>query len=171
MHLFNSLSRKQAPQNVHRWDQNVWVSKCLCRCWKVVLGTTANWFASPQIEDLRFRFANSRNDFLPQTFAVKKLKSTSNTQINNITGIVFAISKKKIRFFDSMYRQIWVDVFLKYNTLSPSSSDVKQLFPRGAAIFTAKWFGLRSRNFQRPIFVKENFRLFEVAKGCTRRLS
>ena len=29
-----------------------------------------------------------------------------------------------------MYRQIWVDdVFLKYNTLQPSSSAVEQLFP------------------------------------------
>ena len=30
--LFNCLSRKQASQNVCRWDQNVWVSKCLCPC-------------------------------------------------------------------------------------------------------------------------------------------
>ena len=30
--LFNCLSGKQASQNVHCWDQNVWVSKCLCRC-------------------------------------------------------------------------------------------------------------------------------------------
>ena len=35
-------------------------------------------------------------------FAVKKLKSTANSQINNITGIVSAISKK-IRFYHSMY--------------------------------------------------------------------
>ena len=67
----------------------------------------------------------------------KKLKSTANPQINNITGIVFAISKK-IRFYDSVYRQIWVDVFLKHSTTSPSSSAVEQLFPRGAAILTAK---------------------------------
>ena len=30
--LFNCLSRKQASQNVHGWDQNVWVSKCVCPC-------------------------------------------------------------------------------------------------------------------------------------------
>ena len=30
--LFNCLSRKQVSQNVHRWDQNVWVSKCLYPC-------------------------------------------------------------------------------------------------------------------------------------------
>ena len=51
-------------------------------------------------------------------FAVKKLNSTANPQINNIPGNVSAISKKRICFYDSMYRQIWVDdVFLKYNTL------------------------------------------------------
>ena len=48
-------------------------------------------------------------------FAVKKLKSTANPQINNITEIVSAISKQ-IRFHNSMHRQIWVDVFLMYNT-------------------------------------------------------
>ena len=79
-------------------------------------------------------------------FAVKKLKSTTNPQFNNITVIVSAICKK-IRIYNSRYRQIWVDVFLMYNTLSPSSSAVERLFPRGAAILTAKRVGLRSRNF------------------------
>ena len=54
---------------------------------------------------------------------------------------------KKIRIYNSRYRQIWVDVFLMYNTLSTSSSAVERLFPRGAAILTAKRVGLRSRNF------------------------
>ena len=93
----------------------------------------------PQIRKLRtrLRLADLRTDFLPQTFAVKKLKSTANPQINNITEIVSVISKK-IRCYDSMYRQIWVKVFLMYNTLSPSSSAVERLFPRGAAILTTK---------------------------------
>ena len=30
----NWLSRKQACQNVHRWDPKLWVSKFLCPCWK-----------------------------------------------------------------------------------------------------------------------------------------
>ena len=60
-------------------------------------------FTNPQIADSRFSVADFWTDFLPQTFAVKKLKSTANPQINNITGIVAAISKK-IRFYDSMYR-------------------------------------------------------------------
>ena len=32
MHFISLLSRKQASQNVHRGDQNVWVSKCVCPC-------------------------------------------------------------------------------------------------------------------------------------------
>ena len=46
-----------------------------------------------------------------------------------------------------MYRESWVDVFLMYNTLSPSSPAAERLFPGGAAILIAKRVGLRSRNF------------------------
>ena len=86
-------------------------------------------------------------------FVVKKIeiyrKSTTSL------GSFLQFPNKK-RFYDSMYRQIWVDVFLNYNTLSPSSSAVERLFPRGAAILTASWVGWRSRNCQRLVFVKEN---------------
>ena len=37
-------------------------------------------FANPQIADSRFWFVDLRTDFLPQTFAVKKVKSTANQQ-------------------------------------------------------------------------------------------
>ena len=60
-------------------------------------------FTNPQIADSRLRVADLRTDFLPQTFAEKKLKSTANLQIINITGTVSAISKKT-RFSDSMNR-------------------------------------------------------------------
>ena len=83
----------------------------------------------------------------------KKSKSTTNQQHH--WGRFCNFQKKK-RFYAPMYRQIWVDVFLNHYTFSPSSSVVKRLFPRGAAIFTAKWVGVRSRNFQRLVFVKEN---------------
>ena len=49
-----------------------------------------------------------------------------------------------------------MDVFLNYNTFSPSSSTVERSFPRGAAILAAKLVGLRSRYFQRHVFVKES---------------
>ena len=72
-------------------------------------------------------------------FAVKKLKFTANPQINNITGIVSAISKK-IRFYDSMHRQIWVDVFLMHNTSHQDPLLWNDYFREagGAAILTAK---------------------------------
>ena len=46
-----------------------------------------------------------------------------------------------------MYRQIWVDVFAKYNTPLPSFVAVEQLLSMGAAILTAKRASLMSRNF------------------------
>ena len=54
--------------------------------------------ANPKIADSRF--ADLRTDFLLQTFAVKKLKSTANPQINIITGIVSAISKNTFLRFN-----------------------------------------------------------------------
>ena len=57
-----------------------------------------------------------------------------------------------------MHRQIWVDVFLMYNTSHQDPLLWNDYFPEaeGAAILTAKWVGLRSTNFQRLVFVKEN---------------
>ena len=57
-----------------------------------VLGTSANRSANPQIADSRFWFADLRTGFLTANFCgftVKTLKSTANSQINNIAGIVF----------------------------------------------------------------------------------
>ena len=45
---------------------------------------------------------------------------------------------KNIRFYDSMYRHIWVDVFIKYNTPLQSSSAVERLFFMSATSLTAK---------------------------------
>ena len=56
-----------------------------------------------------------------------------------------------------MYRQILVDVFIKYNTPLRSSAAVEQLlFSVGAAILTAKRASLTSRNFQRLVFLMGN---------------
>ena len=49
----------------------------------------------------------------------------------------FAISKK-IRFYDSMYRQSWTEVFIKYNTPLTISFAVELLFFMGPAILAAK---------------------------------
>ena len=87
-----------------------------------------------------------RTDFLPQTyemvkvemvkkFTVKRLKCTANQQ--HRWDRVFAIFKN-IHFHDSMYRQIWEDVFKKYNTPTQSSSVVERLFCMVAASLTTK---------------------------------
>ena len=55
-----------------------------------------------------------------------------------------------------MYRQSWVDVFIKCNTPLPNSAAVKRLFSMGAAILTAKRASLTSRNFQGLVFLKGN---------------
>ena len=65
---------------------------------KPVLGTSANRSASPQIRKLRTQGFGLRicGPISYRGFAVKKLKSTANPQINNITEIVSAISKKYV---------------------------------------------------------------------------
>ena len=101
---------------------------------------------------LVYRFANRFLTANMCGFAVKKIENYR----KSTTSLRSFMQFQKIRFYDSMYRQIWVDIFLKYNNLSPSSSAVERLFPSGIAILTAKLVGLRSRNFQRLVFVKEN---------------
>ena len=104
-------------RHVHVMDDCVRNAKC--QCWALPqTGPQVRKSANCGLKVLVCGFANR---FLTANicgFAVKKLKSTANPQINNISGIVSAISKKIICFYDSLYRQIWVDdVFLKYNTL------------------------------------------------------
>ena len=77
------------------------------------------------------------NRFLTATicgFVAKKLKSTANQQHHWDRFCNF----QKIRFYDPMYRQILVDLFLNHSTLLPNSSAVERLFPRGAAILRTK---------------------------------
>ena len=103
-------------------------------------GTSTNRSANPQIrkfptQGFGLRIANRVFTANICGFAVKELKSTANQQ--HRWDRFFAIFKV-IRFYDSMYRQIWVDVFIKYNTPLQSYYAVEQLFSMGAASLTAK---------------------------------
>ena len=101
-------------------------------------------------------------------FAVKKLKSTANPQINSITEIVSAISKKKtfIRFSVSTDLgwcispvQHPLTKFLCCGTIISQRcyySYSKMSFLTAKNTFEKKWVGLRSRNFQRLVLVKKN---------------
>ena len=116
-----------------------------------MLGTSANC-------GLKVLICGFANGFLIANicgFPVKKFKSTASPQSNNIAGIVSLQFPKKIRFYSSRCRQIWVDVFIKHIPL-PISPAVKRLFSMGAAILTAKRPSLTSRNFQWLVFLNGN---------------
>ena len=171
--LFNCLSRKQASQNVHRWNQKVWVSKCLCQCWKAVLGTSANQSASPQIRKMRthglgLRICEPISYRKHLRICGKKLKSTANPQINNITGIVSAISKK-IRFYNSMYWQIWVDVFKVQHPLTKFLC-CGTITSRKCSYFYSKLVWHKVQKLPTSCFCEGKLRLLEVANGCTKQV-
>ena len=70
-------------------------------------------------------------------------------------GSVLQFSKKYVFTIQCIDRFEW----MCFQSTTPSHQ-VPLLwgnyFPENAAILTAKWVGLRSRNFQRLVFVKEN---------------
>ena len=58
--------------------------------------------------------------------------------------------------FPAVYRHLCTSLFIKYNTTLPSSAAVERLFLLSSGILTAKPASLTSRNFQKPVFLKEN---------------
>ena len=126
--------------------------------------------ANPQIADLRFWFADLRTDFLPQTFAVKKLKSTANPQINSITEIVSAISKKKQTFirFNVSTDLGWC-ISNVHHPLTKFLCCGKIISQRCCYSYS-KMSWLKVKKLPTACFREGKLRRFEVAKGCTRRL-
>ena len=106
-----------------------------------MLGTSANRSASSQICKLRTQGLGLRicePITYSKHFRICSKKIEIYRKLTASLGSFLQFPKKTKRFYAPMQRQIWVDVFLNHNTLSPSSSAVKRLFSRRAAIFTAK---------------------------------
>ena len=99
------------------------------RVWaKSVLGTSANC-------GLKVLACGFANQFLTANIYGKIIEICTYRKSTTSLGS-FLQFQKKMGFYDSMYRQIWVDVFLILQRLSPSqprSSAVERLFPRGRA--------------------------------------
>ena len=125
-----------------------------------MLGTSANRSASPQICKLRAQGLGLR--------ICKQISYRKHLRISGKKIDIYCKSTNQQHHWDrfcnfrkNTFLRFNVSTglggcILKYNTLSPTSSAVERLLSRGAAILTAKWVDLRSRNFQRLVFVKEN---------------
>ena len=64
--------------------------------------------------------------------------------------------------FPCEYQEVWVDLFIKYNTPLPSSAAVERLFSQGSEILRAKRAAMASSNFEKFIFMKGNMTLFRM---------
>ncbi|KAG0721717.1 hypothetical protein GWK47_045875 [Chionoecetes opilio] len=58
--------------------------------------------------------------------------------------------------FPMEHRQIWVDLFIRYNTPVPSSAAVERLFSMGSDFMGPKRSSLTAKNFEKLVFLKGN---------------
>lgn len=58
--------------------------------------------------------------------------------------------------FPTLYRTVWVEIFLKCNTAIPSSVAVELVFSQGSDIIRPKKSSLTSDNFEWFVFLKGN---------------
>ena len=60
--------------------------------------------------------------------------------------------------FPTVHREVWVDLFLRYNTPLPSSAAVERMFCTGGDILRAKRSSLAGYMFEHLVFLKGNLR-------------
>lgn len=65
-------------------------------------------------------------------------------------------SKEALTDAAFMGEQVFIDLFIKYNTAIPSSAAVERLFSIGKDILTAKRAKLSDANFEKLMFMKGN---------------
>ncbi|KAG0714609.1 hypothetical protein GWK47_013775 [Chionoecetes opilio] len=63
--------------------------------------------------------------------------------------------------FPMEHRQIWVDLFIRYNTPVPSSAAVELLFSMGSDVMRPKRSSLMAKNFEKLVFLKGNMNLLK----------
>ncbi|KAG0725684.1 hypothetical protein GWK47_038132 [Chionoecetes opilio] len=63
--------------------------------------------------------------------------------------------------FSMEHRQIWVDLFIRYNTPVPSSAAVERLFSMGSDVMRPKRSSLTAKNFEKLVFLKGNMNLLK----------
>ena len=63
------------------------------------------------------------------------------------------------KLFPQEYRDVWIQVFLKYNTSLPSSAAVERIFSTAGDIIRPKRSSLSSSNFEELVFWKGNLDL------------
>ena len=52
--------------------------------------------------------------------------------------------------------QVIEEMFVKYNTLIPSSASVERLFSTGGLVFTKRWNGFSDTTFEKLLLLKKN---------------
>ncbi|KAG0726197.1 putative nuclease HARBI1 [Chionoecetes opilio] len=65
--------------------------------------------------------------------------------------------------FPMEHRQIWVDLFIRYNTPVPSSAAVERLFSMGSDVMRPKRSSLTAKNFEKLVFLKGNMNLLKAS--------
>ncbi|MPC93003.1 hypothetical protein E2C01_088118 [Portunus trituberculatus] len=63
--------------------------------------------------------------------------------------------------FPCQHREMWVDLFIKYNTSLPSSASVERLFSMAGDVLRAKGSSLDEVSFEELVFLKGNIDLLE----------
>lgn len=63
--------------------------------------------------------------------------------------------------FPNQHREIWIDLFIKYNTPIPSSAAVERCFSAGGDILRAKRSSLKEERFEDLLFLKGNMDLLQ----------
>ncbi|KAL7634771.1 UNVERIFIED_CONTAM: hypothetical protein RMT77_015148 [Armadillidium vulgare] len=69
--------------------------------------------------------------------------------------------------FPCEYQEVWVNLFIKYNTPLASSAAVERMFSRGSDFLRPKRAAMASNNYEKFIFMKGNITLFTMLQNVT----